>query len=118
MMSKSTLIRVFRNEEGIAAAEPLVTDDVRAKYLGRMLSGGIQAYLDETKDLLRQLSALQRGDVDEVSMGGNAYDMIVTKDGAALEMDVFPDDPPLQYSVDEVRDALEDWQNLLGLPHG
>lgn len=42
------------------------------------------------------------------------FDMTATSDGASLTIDCFPDEGPYEYTIDEVVDAIGDWQRVLG----
>lgn len=115
-MAKSKLINVFRNDRGFADADPLDVNDKRAAYLASTIAGGIQAYLDDTENALKKIDAVKCGDLEEFVTGGNDLELTVTRKGVVFEHHVFPDDPPLHYTIDEVRDALEDWRDLLRAP--
>lgn len=112
-MSKSSLIEVFRNEQGAARTRPLDSDDDRAKYLGYLLSDGIQGSLSGAKEALLEVHAIRSAERSEAVVGGNDLELTLNKAGAVLEHLVFPDDPPHHYSLDEVQAALEDWCDLL-----
>jgi hypothetical protein len=112
-MGNSALVHAFRDESGRASVRPLDESSARADHLAGLLSGGLQSDLEATRKALAELAAVQRGERDETFIGGNVYEMTVTQQGAELEINAFPDDPAVHYTIDEVRAALEDWRDLL-----
>ena len=112
-MGNSALVHAFRDDSGRASAQPLDAGSARADHLAGLLSGGLQNDLKATSTALEEIAAVQRGERDEAFIGGNVYEMTVTEDGAELELNAFPDDPAVRYTIEEVRAALEDWRDLL-----
>ncbi|MGI9421097.1 MAG: hypothetical protein ACR2RA_25005 [Geminicoccaceae bacterium] len=112
-MVTNSLVEIFSDERGRPNAKAREDGDRRASFLAGMLIGGIQRNLADTESSLKQVVAVQTGEIEEASIGGNDYDMTVSGQGAELEIDAFPDDPPQEYTVEEVRDALERWKKAL-----
>jgi hypothetical protein len=112
-MGRSALVTVFRDARGRVDARAAIEDDARAGHLAAMLTGGLQSDLESVEKALGDLALVERGEVDEAFIGGNVYEMTVKADGAELELNIFPDDPPSRFSISEVRAAVADWHGLL-----
>lgn len=112
-MSRSQLIHVLRNEAGGPRAYPLEQNDERAENLCRAIASGLQSSLARSKTALEELEALERGELERVTFGGNDQGIRANENGAVFYSHHVDDPWHSKYSIKEVKDALKDWIDLL-----
>jgi len=113
-MNRSKLVRSHVDEDGYARARPLNEDDVRADSLAYMLEAGMQGSVSSAQKALDRLTTFERGEKENVTFGGNDIGIKVNKEGAVyVNYHLRKEEHPVcHYTIDELRDALEDWRDL------
>lgn len=114
-MNRSKLIRGYIDNEGYARAEALNENDVRADSLAYLLKAGMQGNAKSAEKALDRLAAFERGERADVVIGGNDIVIKVSRDEAVFVNRHLSSDeqPNCHYTIDELRDALEDWRDMI-----
>ena len=63
--------------------------------------------------MLKRLDALQQVELDLVEDGGNDIELTVTPEGAEIVNNLFPDNPPGRFTLQEIKDAVLDWREVM-----
>ena len=103
------LLKVEVSPDGTLRATALNPDDPRAVMLADFIEGGVQASDNMARLLLDELSTVERGEVNRVETGGNAYSVTIDSDSILIEINApdFEDWPSYRYRHDEYHRALE-----------
>ena len=116
---RSKLIKLDVLESGSLYAEPNTASDDSRIGLGPFLRGEVQTSSAIARFLLTGIEMIKGGRVEEWEGPGNILSLLIKKDGAVLAEYNFPDMTeeelltPEHYSLEELRDALEDWLDLI-----
>lgn len=91
--------------------------DPRARgesFLARFLESDVQGSAATAREILEALDRVEAGDEDEWEMTGNAFTLLVSPDGAAIEP-VYEEEEmePERVSLEELRSALDRWIEFL-----
>lgn len=81
--------------------------------LTRYLQSDVQESPEVTLLLLELVDQVSAGDLENWEGTGNAFTLTLTPEGATIQPEFGSDTEPRRVSLDDLRDALEDW--LAGL---
>ncbi len=94
--------------------------DPRARgesFLARFLESDVQGSAATAREILDAVGRVEAGDEDEWEMTGNAFTLLVSPDGAAIEPGYQDEEEeemePERVSLEELRSALDRWIELL-----
>lgn len=112
---RSKLVHVYVDNGLIEAWRKEGLDETGARRAGQLagLLNAMHHGRARTLELLARLDALERGEVEVVEDGGNDVALTARREGAEVVNNVFPDDPPARFTLQEVKDALLDWRDVL-----
>ena len=111
--SRSTLVDVYRDDRGIATAGSKASTGRRGILLANYLMSDIQGDPYTVNEILNWLSKIEDGEVEDRENDGNAYNLIMQPNGARIEDLIVEEELPEEYTLEEIRAALEDWGALL-----
>ena len=78
-------------------------------FLARYLKSDVQESPEVTLMLLELVDQVASGDLESWEGTGNAFTLTLTPEGATIQPEFGADTEPRRVSLDELRDALEDW---------
>jgi hypothetical protein len=115
IMNGEKLIRGYIDGEGYARAEALNQNDVRAESLAYVLEAGMQGNPKSAQKALDRLALFERGELEDVVIGGNDIVIKVNKDGAVFIDRYCPEEkhPTCHYTISELREALTGWRDMI-----
>lgn len=93
--------------------------DPRARgesLLARFLESDVQGSAGTAREILAALDRVESGEEDEWETTGNAFTLLVSPDGAAIEpayLEEEEETEPERVSLQELRSALNRWLELL-----
>jgi hypothetical protein len=82
--------------------------------LARYLATDVQESPEVTLMLLELVDQVASGDLESWEGTGNAFTLTLTPEGATIQPELGADTEPRRVSLDDLREALEDWLDLLG----
>ena len=111
--SRSALVDVYRDDRGIATAGSKANAGRRGVLLANYLMSDIHGSPLMVRELIDSISRVERGEIDIKENDGNSYNLIMQPNGARIEDLIIEEESPEEYTLEEVRAALEDWGALL-----
>jgi len=103
-------MRLYRDSSG----DPRAHSDKGRHLLAGFLESDVQGSVSLGRKILAAIDKIAGGHLDEWERTGNAYTLTLSPDGADLETDVDDDTETLHLSLEELREAVADWVELLG----
>ena len=82
--------------------------------LAQYLVSDVQESPEVARMLLDLVDRVATGDLDGWEGTGNAFTLTLAPEGATIQPELGSDTAPLHVSLDELREALGDWLDLLG----
>ncbi|HET9225891.1 MAG TPA: hypothetical protein VFR31_04450 [Thermoanaerobaculia bacterium] len=79
------------------------------ELLAQYLESDVQDSPEVTLLLLELLDQIEAGDLENWEGTGNAFTLTLTPEGATIQPEFGSDTEPRRVSLDDLRDALEDW---------
>lgn len=92
---------------------PCLETDKRGNWLAQFMTGDVQSAC-EVRELLDWIVEVETGQVEKKEGDGNAFNIILRPDGAELEHLILVEEPNVHYTLQEIRDALEDKLAAIG----
>ncbi len=80
-----------------------------ADFLAQYLASDVQESSEVTLLLLELLDQIASGELESWEGTGNAYTLTLEPKGATIKPEFGTDTEPRRVSLDDFRDALEDW---------
>ncbi|HVG10929.1 MAG TPA: hypothetical protein VNM67_24715 [Thermoanaerobaculia bacterium] len=77
--------------------------------LAQYLVSDVQESQEVTLLLLELLDQIASGELESWEGTGNAFTLTLTPEGATIQPELGTDTEPRRVSLDDLRDALEDW---------
>lgn len=109
---KSSLISLWFDRERVVAL-PRPDSGKRGNWLAAFIDGDVQSAC-EVRELLDWIVEVETGKVERKEGDGNAFNIILRPDGAELEHLILVEEPNVHYTLQEIRDALEDKLAAIG----
>ena len=109
----SALVSVSRHERGGPTAEAKSGTGRRGKILAIYLMSDLQGNWRMTREVIERLHKVERGETKSQENDGNSFNLILRQSGATIEDLMLEDEPPEEYSLAEIRAALEDWMEFI-----
>lgn len=78
-------------------------------FLAQYLVSDVQESPEVTLLLLELVDQVASGELDRWEGTGNAFTLTLTPEGATIQPEFGSDTEPRHVSLDDLRDALEDW---------
>ena len=78
-------------------------------FLSQYLASDVQESPEVTLMLLELLDQIEAGDLEGWEGTGNAFTLTLTPEGATIQPEHGSDTERRRVSLDDLRDALEDW---------
>jgi len=103
-------MRLYRDSSG----DPRARCEQGRHLLAGFLESDVQGSVSLGCKILAAIDKVAGGHLDEWERTGNAYTLTLSPDGADLETDVDDDTETLHVSLEELREAVADWVELLG----
>jgi len=103
-------MRLYRDSSG----DPRAHCEKGRHLLAGFLESDVQGSVSLARKILAAIDKIAGGHLDEWERTGNAYTLTLSPDGADLETDVDDDTETLHLSLEELREAVADWVELLG----
>jgi uncharacterized protein YacL (UPF0231 family) len=97
-----------------AAGDPRAHAGEDRKLLAHWLESDVQGSAALARKILAALEKLEAGELDSWEGTGNAFTLILTEKGAAIEPALESTADPLHLSLPELREALERWVEFVG----
>lgn len=79
------------------------------ELLAQYLESDVQDSPEVTLLLLELLDQIEAGDLENWEGTGNAFTLTLTPEGATIQPEFGSDTEPRRVSLNDLRDALEDW---------
>lgn len=108
-MAGSMLITARRYPRGHLEGRPRRGSGRRGEILASFLQSDVQADLATARAFLDEIAAAERGEEPQPGGVGNAFSVAITPAGAVIRNAVIEGAEPEQYSLEELRAALEMW---------
>lgn len=102
--------RFYYNSLGTAHVE---FQDPAYKDLEMFFSDDIGSNLKYARELVKRTCSLMSGSSEEFSGVGNSHFLRLNSEGAYVECDLFHAYPPVNLSLEEFRDLVQDWINFI-----
>jgi hypothetical protein len=77
--------------------------------LAQYLASDVQESPEVTLLLLELVDQVEAGDLESWEGTGNAFTLTLTPEGATIKPELGPDTEPRRVSLQDLRNALEDW---------
>jgi hypothetical protein len=103
------LITAHRHPAGFLEARTGARSGSHGELLASFLQSDVQGDLVTARALLNEISAARRGETLQPGGVGNAYSITIRPDGVAIRNAVLENAPIEEYSLAEIRAALEIW---------
>ena len=84
------------------------------ELLAQYLESDVQDSPEVTLLLLELLDQIASGELESWEGTGNAYTLTLEPEGATIQPEFGEDTEPRRVSLDDLRDALEDWLERMG----
>lgn len=78
-------------------------------FLAQYLASDVQESPEVTLLLLELLDQIASGELERWEGTGNAFTLTLTSEGATIQPEFGSETEPRHVSLDDLRDALEDW---------
>ena len=102
-------LRLIRDEYGLEAEAVNPDYQLVAWFLG----SDIQSNTRFADEVLEAIDKIKAGQETEWVTGGNAHTLRLTPEKAVIENDVLDNVPPLEVSLDDLKQAVTQWRDFI-----